>query len=204
MPPRRRSSSAPPVQSDAGPDTSSSGAPASVATSLLHALQAWPVRIVVGGRGYVIPPTNAATWIAALMSEDLTGSFLNLLDDEDNERVWDAIIDGEVDLEILSDTILNTVTLVSGRSWWFTMKLLYAAQNSWDAIGGYLALKGIRADVLPLQGYLDAVLAAVLRHVEPKNQTPFLARLRLPPAGQKIELDEKKEADAFLAYMGGR
>jgi len=203
MPPRRRSSSAP-AQPDAANSDTTGSAPTSVSTTLLHALQAWPVRIVLGGRAYVIPATSAAVWIATVMADDLVGSFLSLLEDEDNERAWEAIIAGEVDLQVLNDTLVNTITLVSGRSWWFTMKLLHAAQGSWDTIGGYLAIKGVRADVLSFQAYMDAVLAAVLRHVEPKNQTSLLARLKMPPPGQKIELDEKKEADAFLTYMGGR
>lgn len=199
MPPRRRSSSAP-----APSAPSPSSAPASVSASLLHALQPWPVVVYIAGRFYEVPAEPASLWVAQLAGEEGIVGVLNLLDDTDLETINDDILLGELNLTELNTVLTELVTLVSGRPWWFTMRLIHAAQDSWDAIGGYLALKGIRADQLSFQAWMDALLATVLRHIQPDKHVSWLARMKAPPVGTKVVFDEKREEDLFRAQMGGQ
>lgn len=202
MPPRRRSSAG---QPGATAPSSSGQAPPTVSTSLLHSLRPWPVDVRLGSVTVRFEGLRADDWVAALIDEDPVNAILDLLDEEAHDQVIDQVIDGELDADALANTLLDLVTLVSGRSWWFTMRLLHAAQGSWDTIGGFLALRGVRAEALSLQEYMDAMLAAVLRHVEPKDQVSMLARLKAPPAGANAAaIDEAREEDVFRAQMRGQ
>jgi hypothetical protein len=158
----------------------------------------------VGRSIYEVDAQPASVWVAHLAGEEGVAGLLNVFDEDDYEHISDDILLGELDLTELQVALTELLTLVSGRPWWFTLRLIHAAQDSWDAIGGYLALKGIRADQLSLQAWMDALLATVLRHIEPDKHVSWLARMKAPPAGTKIQLDERREEDIFRAQMGGQ
>lgn len=204
MPPRRRS----PSRVGASPANTSpqaTPAPPSTSTSLLHSLRPWPVVVRLAGIRCEFGEFHADTWVAALLDDDPGAAIMELLDQDVQVALVDALIEGELDPIVLNDALLNIVTIVSGRPWWFTLRLLQAAQTSWDSIGGYMALHGVNAQQMTLQAYLDALLATVLRHVDPKNHTSMLAKMKMPPAGTaKPAIDEVREADLFLAQMRGQ
>lgn len=158
----------------------------------------------IANRVYEIQEQPASMWVAHLAGESPIVDLLNLLEEEDREEVEDGILSGEVELTELNSVLTELLGLVSGRSWWFTLRLIHAAQDSWDSLGGYLVLKGVRADQLSLQAWMDALLATVLRHIEPDKHTQWLARMSAPPAGVQVVLDEKREEDLFRAQMGGQ
>lgn len=203
MPPRRQSPSAPGVSpANSSP---SQPPPPSTSASLLHSLRPWPIVIRLAGMRCEFGEFYADTWVAALLEEDPGNGVLELLDEDTRENIVDALIEGNLDGVVLGEAVMNVVTVASGRPWWFTLRLLHTAQSAWDTIGGYMALHGVNAQQISLQAYLDALLAAVLRHVEPKNQTSMLARMKAPPAGAtKPAIDEAREADLFMAQMRGQ
>ena len=201
MPPRRRSST--PVLPVEQSEPASPAAPASTASSFVNSLAIWPVRVAIGGRHYQVPQMAAAYWVAALIDRSPGEALIDLLDPQDSEDLTDRVLDGEITFDMIIEALLDLVSTLSGRSWWFTMRLLSAVGGSWDTVGGYLALHGVDASRMPLQAYVDAVLAAALRHVEEKKQVSFLAQLKAPPAGQKPAIDEKAEEAIFFAQMRG-
>lgn len=200
MPPRRRSPGVP----AASPANPTPPPPPTTSTSLLHSLRAWPVVVWIGSVVVEFDEFHADQWVAALIDEEPIQAIMELLDDEVHDLLVDELIEGRIDARTLEHGLLDVVSLVSGRPWWFTLRLLHAAQGAWDTVGGFMALRGVRAEQLSLQAYMDALLAAVLRHVEPKDQTSMLARLKAPPAGATIAaIDEAREEDVFRAQMRG-
>lgn len=176
-------------------------APPSIAQSPLFALQAWPVDVRIGKLRIHIPPMPASAWVAALLDEDVITGVLDIFGEDVIDDVFDMLADGTVDLGTVNETVYDVITLVSGRPWWFTTRLIYVAAGAWDAIGGDLAHAGIRADVMPLQAWMDALLHTVMERCPTDDRTSMLTRLNAPPAGQAPAINEKAEEDAFRSYM---
>lgn len=174
---------------------------------MLFALQPWPVAITVSGRDLRFPAYPASVWLGALLSDDLLGELLDLADPADAEAMRDGLSDGSVDFNILSDTIMEMIALLSGRPWWFTVGLVATCNGAWDTIGGYLAIRGTAAHTLSLQAWIDALLAVALLHIKPEDQNGFIVRLNKPPAGLEVPVEvainAKREEDVFYAQMRG-
>lgn len=186
----------------AAPDGNARPAPPSIAESLLFAIHHWPIDVDIGNHTYTIPAMPACDWIPILLSDDPGMDLLDLIDPDDT--VMAAMICGEIDAVAVTETFLEVITLASGRPWWVTLRLLYAAQGAWDTIGGALTLKGVHAASLPLQAWMDALLATVMAHTDPKDQTSMLAKLKAPPPGQAPIINEAAEEAAFMQALRGQ
>lgn len=206
MPPRPRRSAPAQSAGKAGGESSGGGPlPDSLAKSALFSLQPWPVDISIGPFILRIPAEAASVWIAALLTEeDILEEVLLLVEnEEDVDDLTDAILAGQVDPEALARVIMETISLVSGRPWWVTLGIIEVAVGSWDAIGGHIALHGMRADQLSLQAWCDGLLATLMLHVPREKQNSFLTRLKSPPPGWGVEqvIDESREAAQFMTDL---
>jgi hypothetical protein len=174
---------------------------------MLFALQPWPVAVTVAGVELRFAAYPASEWLGALLSEDLLGELLDLADPEGAEAVREGLSEGSIDFGAFSDAIMEMITLLSGRPWWFTMGLIATVNGAWDTIGGYLAVRGTAAHTLSLQAWVDALLAVALLHIKPEDQNGFIVRLSKPPAGLDVPADvainAKREEDVFYAQMRG-
>lgn len=146
----------------------------------------------------------AADWIGLILAEENLGGLDGLLSEAEHDLIIDDILDGRLDPYALIKAQQDIISLVSGRPWWVTLRLLYAAQGSWDAIGGYMASHGVNATQMPFQAWMDALLATILKHIDPKSHSSMTAKLKMPPKGVDApKIDETREADVFRAYMKG-
>jgi hypothetical protein len=174
---------------------------------MLFALRPWPVTVTVGGVDLRFGAYPASEWLGALLSDDLLGELLDLAEPEDAQAVREGLSDGSIDFNVFSDAIMEMVTLLSGRPWWFTVSLVATVNGAWDTIGGYLAVRGTCAQTLSLQAWVDALLAVALMHIKPEDQNGFIVRLNKPPAGIDVPADvainAKREEDVFYAQMRG-
>ena len=171
---------------------------------MLHALQPWPVQAWVGRHCINIPAMTAAEWVGMVMVDADLGGLEDLIDEAQADDIMDDIMDGRIAPDAIQNEMLDVISLVSGRPWWVTLRLLHAAQEAWDTIGGYLAIKGINAANMSFQAFMDALLNATLRHVDPKNHSSMMTKLKMPPKGVDApKIDEAREADVFMAYMKG-
>lgn len=143
----------------------------------------------------------ASEWVAALLDDDGITGLLDLFGENVADDVFDMLADGTVDLGTLNEAIYDIVTVVSGRPWWFTIRLIHMAAGAWDSIGGDLAYRGIRADLMPFATWMDALLRVVMDRISPDDRTSVLARLNAPPVGVAPAINEKAEEDTFRAYM---
>lgn len=183
-----------------------SAPPPSVATSMLFALKPWPMVITVGAAELAFPSLPAADWLGALLSDDMLHELLALADDP--APIYEGLMDGSIDFGDLSSVLMEMITLLSGRPWWFSLGLVAACAGAWDTIGGYLALRGTTAANMSLQAWMDALLAAVLLHIKPEDRNSFITRLNRPPAGLNIEpevvINAAREESVFYAQMKGQ
>jgi len=201
MPPRRRLSGAP----GAATPPHNAAPQSSIATSLLQAVRPWPVSFTVAGIRVTVEALSAADWVGVLINDEGDPELENLIDEQTMVLLLDKMIDGQLDPAVLHQRLREVLTVVSGRPWWVTMRILYSAQASWDTIGGYLVLHGVNPQDLSLQGFMDALLATLVRHIDPKDHASFFTKLKMPPKGVEAEpINETREADVFLAYMKGK
>ena len=159
-------------------------------TDPVWSLRPWPVSVRVVGTMFEIPALPAADWLTILMTEnpDLDDIFPGLLDEEDQDIVTEAMLDGA--LEETFSVCLDIITAVSGRPWYIAMRLIEVARNSWQVLGAEMLLKKVNAEELSLSGWLDVLLLLIMRNIDPKEATMFTMRLEAPPADVEVEQPE--------------
>jgi hypothetical protein len=146
-----------------------------------------------------IPPLPASAWLQVLMVDgvdlwDIVPGMCPEIEDE----LTSAVLDGFIPPDALRETCLDTIEMVSGRSWWFTTRLIATVAKSWEVVGGELAFRNVDASRISLGAWLDAALAVCLRALEPDKITMFMSQLDAPPFEAKVPEPEMDRA-AFLA-----
>lgn len=145
---------------------------------------------------------SAAEWLTYLMHDvvDLFDIVPGLCGDEFERMVFEQMMDGVITKEDLRRVALDTLSAVTGRPWWFSMRLIKSTQMSWEIIGGELAFRGVDASRLSIAGWLDAVLLICLRNMESAKVTMFMSQLEAPPQEEMANVEDMEmSADTFLA-----
>lgn len=172
----------------------------------LSSLKPWELEVELAGQDYVIPAVMADVWLPILMAEplDLVEILPGMLSEQAQEELEEALLDGRITAEEISDTALEVVSLAAGRPWWWVLRLLNSASGAWLTIWGNLLAQGVNPQNLTLGAALDAIYATMLPRGQVKEEVrrQFDRELSTPPAGVKPDdIDEKREAAAFLAMM---
>lgn len=168
----------------------------------IQSLRPWPLAVTFHGREYEIPALPAADWLSVLMVEQfhLDDVFPGLLDEEEQEAVADALMQGGEDADDLIQFCLDIVETASARYWWVAMRLIEIARTSWDVVGAELGLRGVDASRISLSSWLDQLLLVILRGMESKDISMFTMKLESPPPQAEVEPEDMvMSRDAFLA-----
>lgn len=175
----------------------------SVAVDPLASLRSWDLMVELGDREYLIAARNAADWLPILLDDPFDASAVlpGMLSDSDAELLEEDLIDGGVTAQEVIDAALEVISLASGRSWWWTMRLLSYASASWLVLWGDLIARGIDVQRLPLGSVLDALYLTLASRLKEEMRKSLDRELETPPAGHAPALDEDKEAASFLALM---
>lgn len=118
------------------------------------AMRCWAVDVEVAGSVYTIPPLPAADWWS-LLADGGPAALIDLLPeghDLDDRFLDEASIAGE-----LESAFLDTVEQATGRPFKVALTIVEVARGGWWVIGGKLAQRGFRWDVMPIAAALDAI-----------------------------------------------
>lgn len=123
------------------------------------------------------------------------------------DEIIEALLAEKIEVADLKRASLNVLSSVSGRPWWFTLRLIKTAVASWEIVGGELAFRGVDADKLSISAWLDAVLLICIRGLESAKVTMFMSQLEIPPPEELEDGEESEEmmisADQFLTMAAG-
>ena len=163
----------------------------------IWSLKPWPAVVTIDHQNFEIPAMPAADWLAVLMKPELSlDEFLFEL----VPGIEDLILTTQASLDELYTVCLDLITLISARHWWVTMRLIGVARESWDVLGGEMALRHVDATQLSLSAWLDVLLLVTLRQMDPKDVTMFTMRLEAIPEDESVpEQEMEMSASAFLA-----
>jgi hypothetical protein len=125
----------------------------------------WAVEVDLAGRVLRIPPLPAGDWLPVLMRLDLRG-VRSLIEDIGLRRM---LLDGVITRAQLEDALERLVEGASGRSAWETFALAHLAAENWRRVGGELARRGVRLDLLPLGAALDAIYGTIAAGMDEKG-----------------------------------
>ena len=191
----------------AGP---SSATPADSRVSVSHvvadpiwSLRPWSVNVNIGPLLGAIPAQPAADWLVILMQDDidLFDVVPGMCGPTFEDQVTDNLLLGRIELSQIRRAALDVISSVTGRPWWFSMRLIKTAVASWEVIGGELAIRGVDAERLSISAWLDASLLICLRSIESNKITMFMSQLEIAPPEEGADQEENMtmSADTFMS-----
>jgi len=155
------------------------------------------VVLSIGGRDWEIPAASAADWLSVLMPSpvDLDEIIMTMVTNGES-LLFDESVGGE-----LENVMLDVISLVSGRPWWQTLRMIAVAVNNWNVLGGEMLYRGIIPDQVSLSQWLDVLLLVTIRSMDPKDVTMFTLQLENPPVEVVDSVAEEMEMsrDQFLS-----
>lgn len=176
----------------------------------LASMRLWAIEVQIGDVLLDIPALPAADWWPVLTSGDMS-EFLDLTVSRDGIDLDEMILTGEVSSEELNQAYREAIQEITGRPYQTALVLAAVARSQWPSIGGRMAERGFRWDVMPIGAALDAVYSIVMGSLPEKSEDgkrkpreDFLALLDRPLPGQKREVDRERMVSEFEAMAGPR
>ncbi len=126
-----------------------------------------------------------------------------MLDPADQFIVDDLIFEEQITIQELTQVIHETIAVVSGHDWWWTLKLLSVTQGeSATQILGEMTRYDINH--ISLAAWVNGLYALLVRYMKEEDKIKLDSELETPPADQPMELSqatEKATEQAFMAMM---
>jgi hypothetical protein len=162
-------------------------------------LQPWPVVVTLAGADFEIPALSAADWLSVLMKpnmdlDDMVAAFL--------PEAEELLFTSTLSLEELHTACTDTISLVSARPWWVTMRLIHVAKESWDVLGGEMAFRQTDATTMSLAKWLDILLVVILRAMDPKDTMKFSMQLEAPPVDMETKPEDMEMSSSEFLALG--
>jgi hypothetical protein len=167
-------------------------------------MRCWSIEIELGGRMYDVPALPAADWWPVLAEDDL-GRILDMIGSSSDD-LDERLLGGEITSAEVGDTLIEAIEEVAGRSFHVAYVTAVVAGMSWAAVGGELALRGFRWDVMPLAAALDAIHLVLLRGMDEDGRRKFEAVLRnesLTTKGKKPSPRQREKVISEFEAMAG-
>lgn len=168
-------------------------------------LGVWPVDVVVGGSVFRIEPQPALYWILHILDNDFFGMLVDGLSSEDNDRLEESLMYGEITMEDCSRAVREALAAVSGTFWWSAVRLVVAGNQS-AMIAGELSLARLDLSTMPFASYIAAVYTICVRNADDKQRKKLDMEIEATPPGVSAEerYDPEVAADQFEAFMASR
>jgi len=179
-----------------------------MAADALASLRIWGLDVELAGEIFVIPPRPAVDWFVAILDEDIPLPLIpGMMDAAADDRIGEMLLDGDIDVELITTRSREVLTAAAGRPWWEADRLIRSSAASWHVIGGELTRLGVDLAAVSLGAALNAIYVVCVRTMDEKERNKFDIDLRLPPIGvegvKPEEMYDVKAAEsAFMALMG--
>lgn len=171
----------------------------------LASMRCWAIELEIGGRTFTVPALPAVDWWPVLVNVDLS-AILDMIESS-SEDISDALLAGELDGKALTEALADALVEATGRSLHVSFILAAAVNSQWAAIGGHLAERGFRWDVMPIGAALDAAYAVLMDRLDKDSREKFLAVLNneaLTNGGKPTEKQRAQVTTEFEAMAGPR
>lgn len=167
------------------------------ANDLIGHLTPCEYQVDCAGLVFTIPAMDAIGWLKLLLSEpfDLYAIFPEAAGPQAVEHVENMLWEERITTEDVERIGLELISAVADRPWWVVLRVIHAAQGSWDR------LHVNAASGKSLAGWLDEVWMRILSSSDPKKLTAWIHEVETPPKGFEGEVDFDDEERAFLAAM---
>jgi hypothetical protein len=174
----------------------------------LASMRCWAIGIELGGHLFEVPPLPAVEWWPVLTSVDPT-LVLDMVESSSGIDLDEMILSGELSGSDLDQALLDAIEAATGRPPQAAYVLASVAALQWPSIGGRMAERGFRWDVMPIGAALDAIYSIVVGALPEKSEDgkrkpreEFLALLDRPMPGQPLDRD--KMVSQFETIAGPR
>lgn len=188
-----------------GPGASEGDSPAIVLPRVhcnaLASLDAQDIAVSFVDIEWIIPAMTAAQWLRLLWADpfQVDAIFPGLVDGADD--VTDAILDGLISFDDITDVATEILEEASGYRWWFTLRLATVAREMWPRLGGMMINNGVHPQNMSLGAWCTAAYQLCLDNQEPANAYKFANALNDPPPGIEDPSVQAADEEAFLAAM---
>lgn len=174
-----------------------------VAVDPVASLRITGVDLLWARRRYAVGPHSAADWLELILDGLLHRVLPGWIEDDRQARELSGLLlDGGIDDEAIKQLTLDSITVVSGRPYWWTFNLIGVAAStntSWATLNGRLLQAGVDPHRISLSAWVDALYAVCVTDMDKEQRIQFDTFMETPPAGTAI--DEEEEGQAFLALM---
>lgn len=122
-----------------------------------------------------------------------------LMEHEDQMIVLEMLAEDGISFKDLEDVGLDVISSVSGRDWWWALRMTNVMSEFWPILFGPIAMTDL--DKVPFAALLDSVYWRCIENMENDKRQLFDLELGALPEGVEVELDEDAEGQAFLKMM---
>jgi hypothetical protein len=166
-------------------------------------MRTWAVEVELGGRTFEVPALPAADWFPVLAEGDLLRVVDMIESTTDGPDLDDMILAGQVTGEEITQVLTEVIEEVTGRPFHTAVILAAFSASQWPSIGGELARRGFRWDVMPIGAALDALYLTIVERVKPDQLPRFHALLEQPlPTGGRSRKHRENALSDFEAMAG--
>lgn len=143
-------------------------------------MRVWAVEIELGGRTFDVPALPAADWFPVLAEGDPMRVLDMIESSSDGPDLDDMILNGQVTGEEIIESLIEAIEEVAGRPFHTAVILAAFSSAQWANIGGELARRGFRWDVMSIGAALDALYLTIVERVKSDQLPRFHALLENP------------------------
>lgn len=165
-----------------------------------------PLEVEVAGVVFTIPALPASGWLSILCADRPDGGdiFPGLLDDDQQSLVDDLIFEEKLDYSEIEQLVKEIITVVSGRQWWWTLKILSTLQSEHATeILGEIN-RYCDSATISLGMWVNSLYALLMRNRDEQDRFKLDSTLDAPPPGVEVEISEAEQRAserAFFAMM---
>lgn len=166
-------------------------------------MRMWAVEVEIGGRTFEVPALSAADWFPVLAQGDLLRVVDMIESTPNGPDLDDMLLSGRVTGDEITEALTEVIEEVTGRPFHTAVMLAAFSASQWPSIGGEMARRGFRWDVMPIGAALDALYTTIVERVNPDQLPRFHALLEQPISARGRSRKQRERAMSDFEEMAG-